>query len=62
MSLTEREREVLKLQSQGFSDYKIARRIGADPPSVNRSRKNATAKLRRMKQDLAWAQSLNVEF
>ena len=52
----------MKLQSQGFSDYRIARKIGADPPSVNRSRKNATAKLRKMKQDLAWAQSLNVEF
>jgi DNA-binding CsgD family transcriptional regulator len=62
MSLTEREREILKLKSEGLSDYAIGRRIGADPPSVNRSRKNATEKLRKAQQDLAWAQGLNLKF
>jgi DNA-binding NarL/FixJ family response regulator len=45
MNLTERERAILQLAKQGLSDYKIARKINTDPPSVTRSRKNAHKKL-----------------
>lgn len=57
MSLTERERTILQLASQGISDYKIARKINADPPNVTRSRKNAFRKLFRAESDLEWARN-----
>jgi DNA-binding CsgD family transcriptional regulator len=60
MSLTERERIILKLTQQGLSDYKIARRINADPPSVTRSRKNAQRKLYEAKTDLEWADGMGL--
>ncbi len=59
-SLTERERIILQLARQGLSDYKIARRINTDPPSVTRSRKNAQKKLVAAKTDLAWAEKIGV--
>ena len=55
MSLTERERTILQLARQGLSDYKIARKINTDPPSVTRSRKNGQKKLEEAKTDLKWA-------
>ncbi len=60
MSLTERERMILQLARQGFSDYKIARKINTDPPSVTRSRKNAQKKLLEAITDLEWATRLGV--
>jgi DNA-binding CsgD family transcriptional regulator len=60
MSLTERERMILKLAGQGLSDYKIARKINTDPPSVTRSRKNANKKLNRAKTDLEWAEKMGM--
>jgi DNA-binding NarL/FixJ family response regulator len=62
MSLTEREKQVLSLANQGLSDYRIARKIEADPPSVTRSRRHGLAKLKKAKADLMWAQSLNLKF
>jgi DNA-binding NarL/FixJ family response regulator len=56
MNLTERERTILQLSQQGLSDYRIARRINTDPPSVTRSRKNAQKKLVKAAIDLEWAQ------
>ena len=56
MSLTERERIVLQLASQGISDYKIARKINADPPNVTRSRKNALKTIALAQSDIDWAQ------
>lgn len=61
MSLTERERRILELNKQGLSDYKIARRINIDPPSITRSRKNAIKKLRKAKAELDWAQQIGIE-
>ncbi len=58
MNLTERERTVLQLSQQGLSDYKIARRMNTDPPSVTRSRKNANHKLAKALADLAWAEKM----
>ncbi|MGD6933025.1 MAG: LuxR C-terminal-related transcriptional regulator [Candidatus Bathyarchaeia archaeon] len=56
MNLTERERIILQLAKQGLSDYRIARKINTDPPSVTRSRKNAQKKLLKAAIDLEWAQ------
>jgi len=58
MSLTERERVILQLSGQGLSDYRIARKINTDPPSVTRSRKNAHKKLKDAKTDLEWAEKI----
>jgi DNA-binding NarL/FixJ family response regulator len=55
MNLTERERAILQLSRQGLSDYKIARKINTDPPSVTRSRKNACRKLADAVTDIEWA-------
>ncbi|MBM4400608.1 MAG: hypothetical protein FJ045_01515 [Crenarchaeota archaeon] len=60
MSLTERERMILQLARQGLSDYKIARKINTDPPSVTRSRKNAQKKLEEAMTDLEWATKIGV--
>ena len=60
MSLTERERVILQLARQGLSDYRIARKINTDPPSVTRSRKNAHKKLEEAMTDLEWATRMGV--
>jgi DNA-binding NarL/FixJ family response regulator len=58
MSLTVREREILKLANQGLSSYKIARRLGVDPPTIARSRKNALRKLKQAQEDLDFAKRI----
>jgi DNA-binding NarL/FixJ family response regulator len=58
MSLTEREKQILKLAMQGLSDYKIARKLDVDPPTVARSRKNALKKLQHAQEDLNYARSV----
>jgi DNA-binding NarL/FixJ family response regulator len=60
MNLTERERAILQLARQGLSDYKIARKINTDPPSVTRSRKNANKKLLNAVTDIEWAAKIGV--
>ena len=60
MNLTERERAILQLAQQGLSDYKIARKINGDPPSVTRSRKNAHRKLVGSMTDIEWASRIGV--
>jgi DNA-binding NarL/FixJ family response regulator len=60
MNLTERERTILKLAQQCLSDYRIARKIRTDPPSVTRSRKNAYKKLLGAMTDLEWATKMGL--
>ena len=60
MNLTERERAILHLSGQGLSDYRIARKINTDPPSVTRSRKNANKKLLEAVTDIEWAARIGV--
>ena len=60
MNLTERERTILQLAKQGLSDYRIARKINTDPPSVTRSRKNAHRKLIDAVTDLQWASRISM--
>lgn len=60
MKLTEKERIILQLAQQGLSDYKIARKINSDPPSITRSRKNAQKKLLETITDLEWATKIGV--
>jgi transcriptional regulator len=51
---------ILQLSGQGLTDYKIARKINTDPPSVTRSRKNAHKKLEEAITDLEWAVRIGV--
>ncbi len=59
MALTEREKEILRLKmTRNLSDYKIARQLKADVPSVIRSRKNALKKIDLAKADLKFLKEL----
>jgi DNA-binding CsgD family transcriptional regulator len=60
MSLTERELIILQLSGKGLSDYKIARKINTDPPSVTRSRKNAHKKLQEAETDIECAKKIGI--
>jgi len=60
MSLTERERVILHLRTQGLSDYKIARKMNSDPPSITRSRRNAQKKLEKAQIDLQYAKQIGM--
>jgi DNA-binding NarL/FixJ family response regulator len=51
---------ILQFARQGLSDYRIARKINTDPPSVTRSRKNAYRKLVEAVTDLEWATKIGV--
>jgi hypothetical protein len=55
MHLTELERSILELAKQELNDYKIARKLNIDPPTVTRSHKNANKKLLEETIDLEWA-------
>jgi DNA-binding CsgD family transcriptional regulator len=52
LALTEREREILRLGSYGFSDYRIAKKLKMETPNVTRYRKNALKKLESARADL----------
>jgi DNA-binding CsgD family transcriptional regulator len=56
MSLTEKERIILQMVTQGLSDYKSGRRMNSNPPSITRSRQNAHKKLKQAQNDLQFAQ------
>lgn len=58
MALTERERLILRLHSEGLSDYKIAHKLKVETPNVTRSRKNALKKLDHAKADLEFVNGL----
>jgi DNA-binding NarL/FixJ family response regulator len=60
MSLTQRERIILQLETKGLSDSKIARKINTDPPSITRSRKNAHKKLKQAQTDLQYAKQIGI--
>jgi DNA-binding NarL/FixJ family response regulator len=61
MNLTERERVILQLETKGLSDYRIARKINIDPPSITRSKKNAHKKLKQAQTDLQYAQQIGIK-
>jgi transcriptional regulator len=58
MALTEREKAILKLKTQGLSDYKIARKLKVTAPNITRSRKTAFLKLERARADLDFVDKL----
>ncbi len=60
MKLTERERLILQLEKEGFTDYRIARKISVDPPTITRSRRNAHKKLKQAQNDLEYAQQIGI--
>ncbi|MCW4000607.1 MAG: LuxR C-terminal-related transcriptional regulator [Candidatus Bathyarchaeota archaeon] len=58
MALTERERKILRLNSEGLSDYQIAKKLKIETPNVYRARKTALKKLETAKADLQFIDSL----
>jgi DNA-binding NarL/FixJ family response regulator len=58
MALTERERQILRLHTDGLSDYRIARKLNMETPNVTRSRKNALKKIELARADLEFMNSL----
>lgn len=58
MTLTEREKAILRLKADGMSDYRIARKLKMETPNVTRSRKNALKKLERARADLEFVNGL----
>ena len=58
MALTERERQILRLNAEGLSDYRIARKLKIETPNVYRARKAALRKIDRARDDLSFADSL----
>ncbi len=58
MALTERERKILRLNSEGLSDYQIAKKLKIETPNVYRARKTALRKLDSARADLSFADSL----
>ncbi len=60
MKLTERERLILQLEKEGLTDYRIARKIRVDPPTITRSRRNAHMKLKQAQNDIEYAQQLGL--
>ena len=62
MALTDREKEILRLKKiKNLSDYRIARQLKVDVPSVIRSRKNALKKIEQAKADLHFLEKLESE-
>jgi DNA-binding NarL/FixJ family response regulator len=55
MGLTERERRILQLANQGFSDYRIAEMLKVSPPAVTKSHRSARKKLSNALADVEWA-------
>jgi DNA-binding CsgD family transcriptional regulator len=60
MSLTQREKVILELQIKNLSDYKIARKLGTDPPSITRSRLNAHKKLKQAQENLQYSKKIGI--
>jgi DNA-binding NarL/FixJ family response regulator len=59
MALTEREKAILRLKTEGVSDYRIARKLKMETPNVTRSRKNTLKKLERARADLKFMYEIN---
>ncbi len=61
MTLTEREKRILKLAKQGLSDYKIAHTLKVDTKTINKSHKSARKKLSNALADIEWANKAGVD-
>lgn len=59
MALTACERRILELNSDGLSDYRIARKLKMDPPNVHRARMSALRKLDKARDDLLFLETLS---
>ena len=59
MTLTKRERQILRLRARGFSDYRIGRVLRVSADSVGRSRRNALRKIERAEVDLEFAKQFD---
>ena len=61
MTLTEREKQILRLKKDKMSDYQIARKLKVDAGNVTRSRKTALHKIERAQADLDFAIQVGVK-
>ena len=61
MSLTEREKQILRLRAVGLSDYRVARKLRVDATGVTRSRKNALRKIERARADLEFVEQVGAK-
>lgn len=61
MSLTEREKQILRLKKGDVSDYEIARKLRIDAGNVTRSRLTALRKIERAQADLDFALQVGVK-
>ena len=60
LGLTEREKTILRLSKCGLSDYRISRKIKAQPNSVIRSHHSALRKIAQAQADLAFVETLKL--
>ena len=58
MALTAKEKEILRLSTYGFSDYRIGRKTKTHPNSVVRSHRAAIKKIALAQADLAYVEQL----
>jgi len=58
LALTEREKAILRLKTDGLSDYKIAHKLKMDTPKVTRARINALKKIEFARADLQFVDGL----
>jgi transcriptional regulator len=61
LSLTEREKQILRLKKGDVSDYEIARKLRIDAGNVTRSRLTALRKIERAQADLDFALQVGVK-
>ena len=61
LALTKREKEILKLEFRGFSDYRIGLILRVDKGNVYPSHKNALRKLELAKADLQFLADLEAK-
>jgi transcriptional regulator len=58
VALTERERQILRLDAKGLNDYRIAHGLKMEIPNIKRSRKNAIEKIEHAKADMKFVEGL----
>ena len=61
MGLTEREKQILRLNKGDMSDYEIARKLRVDAGNVTRSRVTALRKIERAQVDLEFFLQVGVK-
>jgi hypothetical protein len=61
VGLTEREKEILRLSTFGLTDYRISRKIRADPGTTLRSHRVALRKIAQAEADLEYVREIGIK-